>query len=255
MPITMDDGRMTEPDDEDLLTDAMPEMPQALPDDEDEPEFAERETTIAGNARWSAPAADQAIWRPSTSPWDRPEFRAQLDWLSRRLADAADTRKAVAALPAENIREDRRDRLLAGATRQIAHASHLRRQILGAIEPYCGKRGQESNLTTDIDGLLASLFGNDPRAAFLSAMTLNGIVPSSAMIAAGAALQGFHVVGDPKGTQYGWAILHRAPALGSFGSWRTGAVFHWGDATPANEATFDQDYRRALAAQPTSRAA
>lgn len=226
MPITMDDGQMTE-----------------------------RETKIAGSARWAAPAADQAIWSPSTSPWDRPEFAAQLDWLSRRLSDAADARKAVAALPAENIREDRRDRLLAGSTRQIAHASHLRRQILGCVEPYCGKRGLVPDLSTDIDGLLASLFGNDPRAAFLSAMTLNGIVPSSAVIAAGAALQTFHVVGDPVGTRCGWSILHRAPALGSFGSWRTGAVFHWGDATPANEATFDQDFRRALAAQPTSRAA
>lgn len=245
--------RMTEPEDEDLLDEVLSDRGIDASIDDDEPAFAERETTIA--TRWIAPAADDAVWAPSTSPWDRPEFRAQLDWLSRRLADAADTRKKVAALPAEKIREDRRDRILAGSTRQIEHCSHLRRQILGAVEPYSGRRGLKANLSTDIDGLLASLFGNDPRAAFLSAMTLNGIVPSSAVIAAGAALQGFHVVGDPKGTQYGWAILHRAPALGSFGSWRTGAVFHWGDATPANEATFYQDYRRALAAQPTSRAA
>lgn len=255
MPITMDDGRMAEPDDEDLLADAMQEEAEASPLDDDEPVLAERETTFAANARWTAPIADEPVWTPSASPWDRPEFRAQLDWLSRRLADAACARKEVAALPAENIREDRRDRLLAGSTRQIAHASHLRRQILGAIEPYSVEHGLDTNPVTDIDGLLASIFGDDPRAAFLSAMTLNGIVPSSAVIAAGAALQTFHVVGDPVGTRCGWSILHRAPALGSFGSWRTGAVFHWGDATPANEATFDQDYRRALAAQPTSRAA
>ena len=154
--------------------------------------------------------------------WTSPEFAEHSDWLLETEAYALNEARDIAG----NVSMSDRS----GLERQADHAAHLRKLVTGAsYEPFAAQRsGSRRDPFDVIATALANAYGPDPRPPFLEDMARAGIIPfEPTVISAGNMLHAFHVLGDPLGTTNGWAILHRCPGAGSFGSWRTGAVHAW----------------------------
>jgi hypothetical protein len=154
-------------------------------------------------------ASTPHTWCEPVNSWTASEFVEHADWLRRT-----------------------RDKALAeGLQQQADHAAHLGRLVTGQTDaPYEARRSLARHRSGDsvIASALANGYGEDPRQDFLDAMGRAGIIPSNPpRIGAGNVLHTFHVLGDAPNTANGWAVLHRCPGAGSFGSWRTGVVHHW----------------------------
>ena len=184
----------------------------------------------------------QFDFRPTRSPWtgkrfpcfNLPLFTEHIDWMTRLRISAA----------------------IDGVEIQARHAAHLLQWISGSVDtPWKhSKRGDANDGWKDdpdpVSNALLRFYGPNPVPMFLAYMHSCGINPSEPeKIGAGNVLHTFHIHGDPVGTTYGWAILHRCPGAGSFGSWRTGAVYRWHSRPERMDETreqFEADYQRAI---------
>lgn len=170
------------------------------------------------------------LWPESVNAWTAHEFVEHSGWLQRISTQA----------------------LADGLPQQAEHAAHLGRLVAGETDaPYEARKTLARHRCGDslIACALANGYGEDPRQDFLDAMARAGIIPSDPpRIGAGNVLHTFHVLGDASGTVNGWAILHRCPGAGSFGSWRTGAVHIWHampDRIAEPQEQYKQDFARA----------
>ena len=223
--------------------------PYATDDDDDSPElrdvqwhFRPTENPWAGKQppAWNLPIFAEHVGDKATHP-DSP-----MPGL-KTLGDQARIESRKVGLPA---------RVSAGLRTQSRHAAHLARQIDGSeTDPWTPIPPAMFEHWDDLDPIACALvkaYGPNPIPGFLRSMREQGIEPNEPN-KIGYYLRQFHVRGDPTGTEYGWAILHRCPGAGSFGSWRTGAVYRWHSRQERMEeaaAQFEDDYRRAMATRP-----
>lgn len=191
---------------------------------------------------WEA-SGDERAWIPTLDPWTLPHFMALSGWLERRRRDVEEDLEAASHLgyPA---------RLRQGLQRQLARLKSL--VVRDGSEPYCRGFGRHwrADGQDPVASALLNGYGPDPREAFVAAMTLRGVEPFGRVIDAGARLRRFHVVGDALGTMHGWAILHRCPPAGTFGSYATGVTHRWAadpDDISRLATQFAQDEARAHA--------
>lgn len=164
-------------------------------------------------------------WPAPIKTWAAPQFAEH----AGRLANIRD----AALAEASNLGE--LAGLAEGLHRQADHADHMRQLVNGETDrPWLPHHRAHDGGTWQLYGTnifesaLLNAYGPDPRPAFVDAMARTGIVPSVPQtITAGNTLRRFHVVGDPYETKHGWAILHRCPGAGTYGSLLTRAVHHW----------------------------
>jgi len=197
-------------------------------------------TKISSDFQWG--------FRPTENPW---EGKRVFPWALGMFADSGDVLERIKATADE-----------LGPYQQARHVEHLLEQIAGRMARPWSAKGKRTDSGQDIadmlGGALLEGYGPNPVPDFLAAMQACGIVPLGVKVGAGNVLHQFHVAGDPHPVRNGWAILHRCPGAGSFGSWRTGEVHRWHsrpDQLESAGAQFEEDYRRASREKYRSRAA
>lgn len=186
-------------------------------------------SAASGSVHWQfTPNPTRYSWRDVNVLADG-RFDASRARLVDRREEAIDDAGGLAALVANGKLHPRScDLLAAGLDRQAEHAGHLVQAIDGSHDqPWCTERTPQASPSSLGDFLLV-LYGKDPRPTFLDAMAGKGIIPMDpTQISAGARLHVFPTITDQDGEANGWAVLHRCPPAGSFGSFATGVVHRW----------------------------